>query len=121
MIHVHGLREEILRAELHGAHRSLDVSLAREQDDGPVLAAQALEDDEPAGVGEVQVENHDVGSHPPERLDACVAGRLAQHLVTEAFEIVPDRAQDACVVIHEQQRVSHAAILSIRPQGPRVP
>ena len=54
-----------------------------------------------------------------ERLHAAVAGRLAQHLVAEALEVVPDRAQNGLVVVDQQQSVTHAAILSRRPPGRR--
>src|SRR5260370_295162 len=54
-------------------------------------------------------------------LATSVAGRLAQSRVAQALEVVADRAQQGRVVIHEQQRVSHAATPFLRPRDPRAP
>jgi len=44
VVQVHGLGDEVLGAELHGAHCGLDVTLAGEENDGASLGPQPLED-----------------------------------------------------------------------------
>ncbi len=55
----------------------------------------------------MQIEQHDVGAHAVERVYRLLAGPVAPHLVADALEVVPDRAEHARVIVDQQQRVSH--------------
>ena len=107
MRHVHGLGQKILGTELHRFHRGLDVALAGQQNHRRTLPAQSLEHGEPARVGEMEIEQHDVGAHAVKRVYRLLAGPVAPDLVADALEVVPDRAEHARVIVDQQQRVSH--------------
>jgi len=62
---------------LHGAHRRLDIGLARQQDDGGTLGAYPLQYLESGGVGKVQIEDDDIGMFLLERFDSAGARRFA--------------------------------------------
>jgi len=83
MVHVYGLREEVLGPELHGAHRGLAVPLAGEEDDRAAPRLELLEHAQPPEVGKVWVEDYDVGTHAIERLEAGLAGGRARDLVPD--------------------------------------
>ena len=107
MRHVDGLGEKVLGAELHRFDGGLDVALAGQQNHRRTFPPQPLQHDEPARVGEMQVEEHHVGTHAVERLHRLLAGAVAPDLVADALEVVADGAQHARVIVHEQQRISH--------------
>ena len=84
------------------------------------MGPQPLEDVQPVEVGDVQVEDHDVGTHAIEHLEARLGGAGALHVVADPVEVVADGAQHVAVVIDEQDAVSHgAARPAARSRDPR--
>ena len=113
--HIYGLGEEVFGAELHGAHRGLDVTLSREQDDRAAQGPEPLEHLQPPDVGEVQVEDHDVGAHAIECLEPRLGGSGAPHFVANLVEVVPHGAQHVGVVVDQEDAVSHGATRRAAP------
>ena len=78
--HVHRLGQEVLGAELHGAHRGGDVAVAGEEDDRGVPVAQMLQHLHPVHAGKPEIQDDDVGMQPvvggQPRLPAQLAGDL---------------------------------------------
>ena len=109
MVHVYGLREEVLGPELHGAHRGLAVPLSGEEDDRAAPRLELLEHAQPPDVGKVRVEDYDVGTHAIERLEAGLAGGRARDLVPDPVQVVTEHAQQVGVVVDEEHAVSHGA------------
>src|SRR5205807_1723985 len=97
MVHVYGLREEVLGPELHGAHRGLAVPLSGEEDDRAAPRLELLEHAQPPDVGKVRVEDYDVGTHAIERLEAGLAGGRARDLVPDPVQVVTEHAQQVGV------------------------
>ena len=55
MRHIHRLREEILRAELHCLHCDLYVVLTRQHDHGRIVLFESFQNTEPGDSRESQV------------------------------------------------------------------
>ena len=92
MVHVNGLREEVLGTELHGAHGGLAVARSREENDRSAPRLELLEHAQSRDIGKVGVEDHDVGTHAIERLEAGLAGARPRDLVPDPVEVVTEHA-----------------------------
>ena len=120
MVQVDRLREEVLGPELHRAHGRLDVTLPREQDDGAAARAQPFQHVEPARIRQVEVEDHYLGPHPLELVEARLAGLRAGDLEAEPVEVVAQRLAQVGVVVDQQDAVSHRGT-SARVSSPDPP
>ena len=112
VLHVHRLGQEVLGAELHGAHRRGDVRLAREQDDGGVPLAQVLQHFQAIHPGKPEIQHDHLRPKPIEGGQACLPAQLPCDLIAQSLEIVSDTAQNVDIIVDQQNR-------SQASEGPR--
>ena len=105
--HVHGLGQEVLGAELHGAHCGGDVAVAGEENDGGIPVAQMLQHLHPVHAGKPKIEDDDVGTEPVVRGQPRLPAQLAGNLVAQALEVVADAPQDIDIVVDQKYRIRH--------------
>ena len=88
LLEVRGLGEVVEGAEAHGVDRRLHVGEAGHDDrlQVGVLLADAGEDVDPVGVGQLEVEEEHVPLRGVERLEGALAGGADLHLVARLLE-----------------------------------
>ena len=111
MLHVNRLGEEVLRAELHGAHRRGHVALPRQEDHRGVALPHVLQHFHAVHAGEPEVEDDHFGAEPVEGRHAGLTAQLPGDLVPQPLEVVPDTAQNVDIIIDEQNGTCHGGHL----------
>ena len=103
LVEVHGLREEVLRAELHRLHRRLHRPVGGEQDAdrGGVAGARLAQEREAVAAGHADVGEHHVDRLALERLERG-GGRFGQDDLVVAAQRSAEALAGVALVVHDE-------------------
>ncbi len=109
MPHVHRLGQKILGAFTHGLDSKRDVAMSRDHDHHGLVVPETREHLEAIHVAESEVEEHEIGAHAHERLDAGFTGAGAHDVMPLTLEIGAEGARDARLVVDDENRRHHSS------------
>jgi hypothetical protein len=99
------LGDVVVGSELEAAQDVTLVLAGGEQEDGDVLVdvADALEDDEAGELGQVDIEDHEVGLFAPDGLDRSLSVVSARDVISLTTKRVLEKLHEVAVVVDNQK------------------